>query len=429
MNRIKTLFSSPLFLIVGILVTGGGALAAIFPAADYITDRSSSTTDNFYLGGALMALLAISAVFEAFLVIRLVWGARAIEGIDKVRADKREEEDDDIMEVRSMRVTGMKKALIFGALLAANILVFDQIGSGILVTATRRNHVLTQLRSDDPKDRSNAVTDAIQLVGDKEVAAALGRVLETPGEAREWAAYAAGVRCDLSLRDQLADLLRTGTGRERAAGAVALARLKDPGLLRLAIDAFPEAGEFKADILIAMGMKGKLSGVRSDSDLEEAGRFLSGLLEEGKLDKAQTRLAVWVLGQLESPEGLKYLKGLLSPETDTTTLCVTLESLGKISEAASCDDMMALFPKLDHKERCLELVAADFTGHEVLLCGGLNLLQRVLREIARLGDDQQTIALERISVNESYPEDVRKMAADIAFQMRYKPLQHPVQQK
>ncbi len=428
MNRIKTLFASPLFLIVGILVTGGGALAAIFPAADYITNRSSSTTDNFYLGGALMALLAILATFEAFLVIRLVWGAQAIRGIDKVKADKIDD-DDDLLEVRSMRVTGMKKALVFGVLLAVNIIGFDQIGSGILITATRRIHVLTQLRSDDPQDRSNAVTDAIQLVGDREVAAALGKVLETPGEAREWAAYAAGVRYDLSLRDQLAELLRTGTGRERAAGAVALARFKDPELLRLAIDAFPEAGEFKADILIAMGMKGKLGGLRSELDLEEAGRFLSGLLEEGKLDKVQTRLAVWVLGQLESPQGLKYLKGLLSPETDTTTLCVTLESLGRISEAASCDDMMALFPKLDHQERCPELVAADFTGHEVLLCGGLNLLQRILREIARIGDDQQKIALERISVNESYPEDVRKMAAEIAFQMRYKPLQHPVQQQ
>ena len=85
----RALFSSPLFLAVGILVTGGGALAAIFPAADYITNRSSSTTDNFYLGGALMALLAMSAVFQAFLVIRLVWGAQAIRGANKEKADKR----------------------------------------------------------------------------------------------------------------------------------------------------------------------------------------------------------------------------------------------------------------------------------------------------------------------------------------------------
>lgn len=416
----RALLASPVFLITGIVVIAGGALAALFPMADYITNRSVSTTDNFYLIGGMMLALTLLAVLEALMVVRLIWGKGAITGEQK--REGKSDHDDDLANVRTMRVTGMKKALVFGVFLGANILIFDLVGGGVLVTGTRRNHVLTQLRSDRPEDRKAAVEDSIQLVGDKEVAVALGKIMKSDGQGREWAAYAAGVRHDLQLRDALAELLREGTGVERAAAAMALARMKDPRLFRLVVDSYDGAGKHRGDLLIAMGMLGKIKGVTSDADLDEAGQFLSDLLEGGKLDKEQTRLAIWVLGMMETPRGLPYLKSLLKKDTDTTTLCVTLEALGKIGEAASTDNMMAIVNDVDRKARCPELVASDFTGHEVLLSGGLNLVERILREVANIGDDQNKMKLERIAADETHSETVRKMAAEIAFQMRYRPV-------
>ncbi len=242
MNGLRSLLASPVFLIIGIVVLAGSALGAIFPAADYIKNTSVSTTNNFYLVGALMLGLAVLAVFEAVLAVRLIWGRGAITG-DNQKKHKSDLQDD-LADIKTMRVTGMKKALVFGVFLAVNIIVFDLLSGGILVTGTRRHHVLTQLRSSDGTDHKAAVEDTIQLVGDREIAVALQKIMDNPGEGRHWAAYAAGKRLDGGSRDSLSRLLSTGTPIERAASAVALARLKDPRLIRLVIDAYPDFGEY-----------------------------------------------------------------------------------------------------------------------------------------------------------------------------------------
>jgi len=419
MGRIKELLSSPLLLGIATVALLGGAVAAVFPAADYIVNRSVSTTDNLYLIGGLTALAALASVAEAMLAVRLIWGREAIVGVKQINAA---EDEDDAPSVGALRATGTKKVLVLGVILGINIIALDQIGQGILITGTRRHHVLTQLRSSEGQMRADAVADAIQLVGDPEVAAALGKIIDTPGEAREWAAYAAGVRHDESLAGSLAELLRTGSPRERAAAAVALARLKDPRLIRLVVDAYPQAGELGQDLLIALGMLGKRPEITSDKDLAEGGGFLAQLLDEGELGNEETLVAIWALGQLESPEGLPYLERLMQKGVGVEAQCTGIQALGKIGSAESSDWLVALIEVADKQARCPELVASDFTGHEVLVCGGINLIERIVREIANIGDRQSRTAMERLSENQAHSETVRKMAEEIAYQLRYAPV-------
>lgn len=418
MSGLRKLLASIPALLGVTVVLFGAAVAAVFPIASYIAHESLSTTTNFYLIGGLMLLLALASAAEAMLVVRLIWGRDAVAG-----PIRRKHGDGDVeAEVRSLKVTGTKKALIFFVALAANILLLDQIGGGLLVTRTRQHHVLTQLRSEDGVARKAAADDAIQLVGDLDIAEALGSVIEKPGAAREWAAWAAGVRGDTGLKDKLAELLRTGSPRERAAAALSLARLRDGRLLRLAIDALPHAGDDKRDVLIAIGMLGKDDEVVGQADLAEAGSLIAGELDRGELDNEATLVAVWALGRLEAPEGLPYLEKLTADGIGIEAQCIGLEALGRIGAAESSDWLVAMIDRVDKGARCPELVTRDFTGHEVLLCGGINLVERVLREIANVGDRQARPTMERLAKDERFSKTVRQMAKDIAFQMRYVPV-------
>jgi HEAT repeat protein len=133
-------------------------------------------------------------------------------------------------------------------------------------------------------------------------------------------------------------------------------------------------------------------------------------------------VAIWALGRLEAPEGLDYLEGLLKPGTDPRVLCPALEALGRIGAADTSPKLLDLVGRVDREVRCPEIVAADFTGHEVLLCGGLGLVERILREIASIGDRRARDAMDAIAKDESHTETVRKMAAEIAYQMRFVPV-------
>ena len=53
----------------------------------------------------------------------------------------------------------------------------------------------------------------------------------------------------------------------------------------------------------------------------------------------------------------------------------------------------------------------------LLVCGGINLIERIVREIASIGDCQS-----RLTENEAHTETVRKLAAEIAYQMRFAPV-------
>jgi len=418
MSGVRKLFASIPFLLIVTAVLLGGAVAAVFPAADHIANVSLSTTDNFYLIGALVLLLALAAAAEALLVVRLIWGREAVAGATRRKGADAEVEE----QVRSLKATGTKKALVFFVALAANILFVDQLGGGVLVTRTRHHHVLTQLRSEDGTERKEAAEDAIQLVGDREIAEALGRVIERPGAAREWVAWAAGVRDDTGLKDKLAELLRTGNSRERAAAALSLARMRDGRLLRLAIDAFPEAGDDQRDLLIAIGMLGKDKEVTGAADLAEAGKFIADLLVRGGLANETSLVAIWALGRIEAPEGLPYLEQLTAPDVGIEAQCIGLEALGQIGAADSSPRLVDMIGKVDKQARCPEVVSRDFTGHEVLLCSGTNLVERVLQEIAHIGDRRARSAMEKLAKDERFSKTVRQMAKEIAFQMRYVPV-------
>jgi len=418
MSRIRSLFASIPFVLIFTLVLLGGTVGALLPMSEFISSRSLSVETNIGLIIAVMTLILFATVFETVLLVRLIWGREAITGQAEAKGG-----DDDEAEIRGLKVTSTKVAFVLLVLLGANVFLFDFIGDGVLVTSTRSHYALTLLRSGDAADRKDGAEYTVNtMVDDPEITTALGRVIEQPGEGREWAAWAAGVRKEALLKDKLAELLRTGKPRERAAAALSMARLGDSRLLRLVIDAFAHAGDHKNDLLIAVGMTKMKDNVFSAADVSEAGTFIHGELEKGELGNETTLVAVWAIGQLWAQEGRPYLEKMLAHDVDIKAQCTALEALGKIGHEESTDVLVAMVDKVDRTARCPEVTASDFTGHQVLLCGGMNLVERILKEIASIGGRQARPAMERLAKDESYSETVREMAKKIAFDMRYVPV-------
>jgi HEAT repeat protein len=408
--------SVPVLLTATVLFTGA-LLGAIFPASAHIIGVSSSIVANFYVIGGLMLLVILASAAQGFLWIRLIWGPRVASDLGKPVDD----EEDDLKEVRAMRVTGTKKAAVLLITLAVNTAVFDYLGHGVLISDIRAIRVMTLLRSSDGQDRADAVNDAIILVGDERVAASLKRVIDTPGEAREWAVYAAGVRGDQPLADSVVHLLRTGNERERAAAAVALARMKDHRLVQYAKETWPKMGALRGDLVKALGTLGR-TPTMSKRDLKTAGEFLTSLLEDKSLGKALRRVVIWAIGRFNAPEGLLAIERLLDSGTDTATMCAGLEAVGRIGSASSSPRLVEAIHTFDKNTQCPETTFEDFTGDEVLITERINLIERLLRDIAAIGDRRARPEMEKLAKNQSFSPAVRSLAGEIAFQMKYKPL-------
>ncbi len=414
--NLRRITSSASILGAASVVSLLGLILAAFPISSFLRETSQSVVENFYLMGVLMLLVLLSSAALGFFVIRLVWGPeRETAARDGDSADLSEAE-----EMRGMRVTGTKKILVLIVMLAATTVLADQLGKGVLLTDTRAVRVLTLLRSPKGQDRADAVNDAVMLVGDKRVTDALGRILTTQGEAREWAAYAAGIRKDKSLGDALVNLLRTGTDRERSAAAVASARMGDERLIDAGIAAYGEMKTLKNDILKAFGMLGRRDTMQK-RNLEAAGKFLNGLIQSMWLDIKPKQLAMWAAGNFNAPEALSSIERVLQGGTDTATLCIGLEALGKIGSASTSPKLIAAMHKFAKDAECPEVVYSDFTGHEVLICTHINLMERLLHEIAHIGDRASRPDVLKISKDPSFSPAVQALAAEIAFQMKYKP--------
>ncbi len=410
--------SLPFLLAITALLVGAET-AAIFPASTFIIEHSTSITDNFYIVGSLMALVLLASAVQALLMIRIVWGPAAM--FSAPTKEKTADDDVDRAELQAMRATGTKKALVLFVLIAANTTIFDQLGRGILISDTRAVRVITLLRSEDGQDRADAVHDSIMLTGNDRIRRALKRVIEEPGEAREWAVYAAGVRHDDSLGDSILNLLETGSARERASSALALARLKDDRLIRVTPGVFVHLGELKGDYIKALGTLGKRTATTKE-DLKIAGKMLSDLLLSGNLDDKLNQLIIWALGRFDAPEGLLQLETLIKSPCDLGTLCIGLEALGSIGSASTSPILIELIYKSDKAATCPELVYADFTGHEALLSTRVNLIERILYEIAHIGDRRARQEMDKLAQDKSFSKTVRNLAGEIAFQMKYKPI-------
>lgn len=397
----------------------GGLCAALFPAAEYMLTSSASVIENFYLLGGLMTLVILASASVGFLLIRLIWGPN-------VDAPVREDDTelDEIAKMRGMRATGTKKAAVLIFALTAVSILADRLGNGVLLTDTRAVRVLTLLRSPKGRDRADAVHDAVMLAGDKRVQDSLKHILTTKGEAREWAAYAAGVRNDMPLSDALVGLLRLGTDRERAAAAVALARLGDERLIEFGVSAYDQTGSLKKDILKALGMLGRRKSMR-DGSIQSAGQFLAEIIKSSDADEKTKQLAIWAAGNFNAPEALLPIEELLHSGTNTASMCIGLEALGKIGAASTAPKLVEALYKFDKKAQCPEVVYADFTGHEVLICTRINIIERLLHEIAHIGDRGVKRDILKISKDPAFSPAAQALAAEIAFQMKYKPVEPP----
>jgi hypothetical protein len=416
----RRITSSAAILSAASAVFVSGLCAAVFPVSEYMLTSSASVIENFYLLGLVMMLVVLASASLGFLVIRLIWGPN-------IDASFREDdaEIDEVAKMRGMRATGTKKAavLIF-ALIAVSVLA-DRLGGGVLLTDTRAVRVLTLLRSPEGQDRADAVHDAVMLAGDKRVQDSLKHILTTKGEAREWAAYAAGVRNDTELSDALVGLLRFGTDRERAAAAVALARMGDEQLIEFGRDAYARMASLKNDVLKAFGMLGRRKSML-DSSLEKAGQFLTDIIKSPDSDTKTKQLAIWAAGNFNAPEALLPIEEMLHSGTDTALMCIGLEALGKIGSASTAPKLVEALYTFDKKAQCPEVVYADFTRHEVLICTRINIIERLLHEIAHIGDRSVKKDVLKVSKDPSFSPAAQALAAEIAFQMKYKPVEPPL---
>lgn len=416
MIKTNPLGSLPILLAASLLLAGAMA-GAVLPASAYVIQSSTSIVTNFYIIGGLMLLLILASAAQGFLWIRIIWGP----AVGSEHRAPSEDEDDDLVEVRAMRVTGTKKAAVLLIALAVNGAVFDYMGNGVLVSDTKAVRVFTLLRSKDGQDRADAVNDAILLVGDERVATALKRVIDQPGASREWAAYAAGIRGDEKLADSLVALLKSGNERERAAAAGALARLGDDRLIHYAPAVWPKMGALRGDLIKALGTLGR-GPKTAKRDIEAIGKFLVERLNEKSIKKELRRVVIWAIGRFNAPEGLLPIEAILEAGADNATLCAGLEAIGRIGSASSSPRLVKALYEFDKTAQCPEVVFSDFTGHEVLITTRESVVERVLREIARIGDRRARPDIEKLAKDPSFSQTVRSMAAEIAFQMKYKPL-------
>jgi hypothetical protein len=417
--RLRQISETFPFLIGISALLAGITTLCITPASRYIIERSTSIENNFFLLGGVMILVMIASSVQTLLAIRLIWGANAVWGF---RPSQNADDDDaDMVEMRALKATNTKKALILFVLVAANIILFDWMGRGFLFSDTRTYRVTTLLRSPDGQDRADAVHEAILLIGDPRVAASLKNVIDKPGQAREWAAYAVGIRVDVSLGDSLARLLRTGNPRERAASSMALARLGDERLIGIAQEAYPHSNDLKGDLVKALGMLGQLTFSRiSDENRLAAGTFLAGLLESGNQRVETTRVTIWALGQFEASQGLVAIENIVQTTRDTATLCTGIEALGKIGFQDTSPKLIELIYQVDKNARCPEAVYKDFAEDEVLLCSGMNLVARLLYEIGRIGDPRAQSDMEKLQWDTAFPKNIRRLAGEIGFRMKHK---------
>ena len=413
MTRLTALFQSYRFLIPAAAVSLVGSIFAILPAAQFVALQSQSVERNFLVVGSCMLLIILSASLQTALLRTLIWG-RPSQQLEE------ENEEGDALRVRSMGLTGTKLAFVFTAVAAANVLMLDVVGSGILILKTREYYTLTLLRSPKPEDRYRAVDKALYLTGDKTITRALVEVITEPGPAREWAAYALGARLDKDAGAALHGLLKSGTPVEQASAALALARLKDPELVPLVIDAYDGAGEYKSDLVSAVGMLSRTIAFDQQYADDAAAFFAKKQAEE--TDSTSRPLLIWTLGELRSAAGVAAVESWLAPGTAPEELCTALNALGKIGAADSSPKILELIYQVDRDIRCPELVHRDFAGHETLICEGVSLPIRILYDVASIGDRRAVSTLSRIASDQSFSERARSIARQIATQMRATPL-------
>ena len=106
--KLKTITGAiPILLLVSVILTGA-LVAAIFPGSEYSTQKSCSILSNFYVTGALMLLVTLASSAQGLLLIRLIWGP----AVASTELHEPGDEDDDLVEMRAMKVTGTKKIVI-----------------------------------------------------------------------------------------------------------------------------------------------------------------------------------------------------------------------------------------------------------------------------------------------------------------------------
>jgi hypothetical protein len=79
-----------------------------------------------------------------------------------------------------------------------------------------------------------------------------------------------------------------------------------------------------------------------------------------------------------------------------------------------------MITQVNKNTRCPETVYKDFAGDEVLLSSGVNVVERLLYEIGRIGDPRAQAEMETLQKNTAFPKTIRRLAGEIAYRMKRK---------
>jgi hypothetical protein len=405
-------------LLVGVSIAGLACeMAAVYPLSRFIRESSTDIVVNFQLTLLFTLLIGLVSAVWLALCIRLLWGAEALWPQTSLDASSAEQEF--FSSSKHMRATTTKKGIFFVAIVLAQMMLFDYLAQGAFVLNTKENMVLTGLRSPRGEDRERVLDDAVLMGASPAITKALGQVMTRPGPARHWAAWAAGVRRETSLEQELLALSRSEVPDEVAASITALSRISAVSVVSAVEEVLPRLKERRGDLLAALGDLGKRALDAHPAERERAVALLRKVVFGTDAVSLERHLAIWALGRIEAAEVLAELEEMLSPASDVATLCVASSALANIGAADTSPKMLALTWTIGTEATCPPLVFFDYSNRQTLLSEEKPVQLRLLTDIALIGDRRAIPELERMAGGDPRIQPRAQAAAkEIAYAMR-----------
>ncbi|MDY0004902.1 MAG: HEAT repeat domain-containing protein [Polyangia bacterium] len=458
-------------LLLSVVALNVASQAYAVPMTSYIRERSTSVGTDMALRFAYFALMLLTAFVEALLFDELVyrggWRKRFFGG-QRGGAFKRRlreetpsatespasppgagndpEEDAALEEAIAQRRGGLRALvaensvpffLAFFVLLGANYLLFNVVNGWFDLYYSRTGHLMTQLRSNDPKEREQAILGLAAHRGEQIERRLLDRLEAGSDGERRWAAWAIGYRrrIRLPLASQgtldraevaLIALLQRGTPAQKSTAAVALARMVEGRgesigaqvvpALRAHLEAEQAAGELTMETVVAMGILRERAAVP----------LLAPMLRHANKDRALA--ASWAIGRMQHPSALGPLLAALAasgaePAPSPEVRCGIVESLGQLGDAARVSKaLMDEFNRKGSDFKCETralVLRPDGRGrrlHDKIHVVSTVELYRIklLRSLGRVGflDDAMPWLKRIADPGSPYPQEVRAYAGE-----------------
>jgi hypothetical protein len=448
---------STVVLVVLVVLTNLAAQAYALPMASFIRDRSTSIVTDTALRFVYFALMLLVSAIEVLLIDDLFFGGGWRAGfLGSAPAGPRRAEalSDEALEDLAAAGASPHRAeggllrmfvaqslvpffvVLFAALLV-NYYVFNLVNGGFDRYYGKIGHLVTQLRSSDPKARQDAILELSIKRHDQVEPLLAARLAQGTPEEKRWAAWALGYRRRLKLpppplevlegiEDSLVALVEKGTEAQQRVAVVALARFVVargddaagrliPAVRRL-LEQQQARGQIPVESVLAVGL------LRETSTLPVLGPLLADR------DEKRALAAAWALGHMESPAAADALQGALGA-AEPQVRCAIVAALALLGQSPKTSKvLMDQFNWKRSDFRCRPVtfgLRPDGRGREIpdtIILAKTAELYRVmiLRTLAKTGFLADAMPwLERIGQADSpYPQTVQQYAREYARALR-----------